>query len=1098
MMKKSLLLFLWLIVGGLFTSANAADIQAIMVQDVNTYEGTEPYIYDLPTKKYYVYNSAGKYEVYGVVLNVDDLNTTTSYEGKLVILSSDNHEYKFSGGTWNDLGSAAGQLITDTNYQNMNNWTCRFGYSTTYDNIENDGNNNFFNPYKGESGWEPYQVKITGLTKSDTYRFSFNFTSEGWTSWDNGRWAALPVFVTNNWNFPQNDFYPTAVDDQVLGFVHLPKEAVTNEPYSITFNADNTEETLVVNFGVVDDNPEYRFHFDNLRVERIGLPENYTATLEAVAPTDPNAYTPLEYIEAVSQARENTFTLPYIPTTPTKIAAQFLVNDKSTGWCAIFSARNTHAGTGISLYMNGDRAHFGYFTGGTTGSGDNFADFSLNTEYTIEADVTNLKINGVDHSTGNSVTNATTRRLTLFANPEWDNAMRGYYKYCTISEDGVTIMDFKPVMRHDGAFGFYDEHTHSFVMPAQGNWNGYGFKKLADKAYVTYTAETRIVIVGNTAQFLPDVQNLDGATFTWTSADESIATVAADGTVTGKKAGKVIITATTDADQGWTASYELTVSEPNYVRHDANNVGYAIVTGGNGWGDSPLSALVDNDATTKFGCSGIGDAWAIIIASEPVAVKQYSFVTGADTYGNPGRTPRSWKLEGSNDNQNWTVIDQQEQNYKAKTSNKEETVFTVNGTDAYKFFKFTADNFNGGFQLGEFWINEQAHSWGEPVVTAATCTKAGTSVAECTDCHALKTEVLPIAAHNYKNGICETCSAKASEPLILANGQTNDYIVKFRHMTGSDNDRNIEAGWNTADFDDSAWDELVMPIGTAGYGVQHTIWQNDYNTFWFRRTFEIANPAEITKLTLKVLHDDDYAIYVNGTQINEATGWTNGTEWIVLDVDPTLLVAGKNVVAVYIEQNWGGAYCDFSLEAEAGAKVAVSDAKYATFVAPCDVDASAVKAYAVTDVAEGWVTLTEIADKAVPAGAAVVIGAEKGDYTLPKTTDVVALAQNELKAATAPVDVTEANKQYVLADGTDGVGFYPVKVSTTIAAGKGYLEVTESGAKFYALGGEGTDVRGLIIENLDGTQTIYNLNGQKMEKAQKGVNIVNGHKFIVK
>ena len=153
-------------------------------------------------------------------------------------------------------------------------------------------------------------------------------------------------------------------------------------------------------------------------------------------------------------------------------------------------------------------------------------------------------------------------------------------------------------------------------------------------------------MVGSTGQFLPDVQNLDGATFTWSSADENIATVAADGTVTGVAAGKVTITVTTDADQGWTASYELTVSEPEYKRFDANNVGYAIVTGGTGWGDSPLSALLDNDATTKFGCSGSGDAWAIIIASEPVAVQQYSFVTGSDTYDNPGRTPRSWKIEG--------------------------------------------------------------------------------------------------------------------------------------------------------------------------------------------------------------------------------------------------------------------------------------------------------------------------------------------------------------------------------------------------------------------------------------------------------------------
>ena len=1089
-----------------------------MVQDAKTYEGTEPYIYDLPTKKYYAFNSDGKYEEYGIVVNVDDLNSTTTYEGKLAILSTDNHEYKFTSGSWTDLGSAAGQPIADTSYQNLNNWNCRFGYDSTFGTrdgvaqIAYDAENgtNYFADYQGSAFWEPYQCKVNGLTAGDTYKLTFKFSTSGWSSWSS--YTVLPFYVFDTEDFGREEVSST-VGGSILGYVGLPNSATSNQEYTIQFSPNSDFAVLAIQFGVVDDgshNPAFTFNFDNLKVERIGLPETYTATLEAVAPNDPNAYTPLEYIEAVSQACENTFTLPYIPTTPTKIAAQFLLNDKSSGWCGIFSARNVYAGTGISLYMNGDRAHFGYFTGGTTGSGDTFADFSLNTEYTVEADVTNLKINGTDKTTGNSVTNPTSRRLSLFANPERDNPMRGYYKYCTISEDGVTIMDFKPVMRHDGAFGFYDEITHSFVIPAQGKFDGYSYKKIDGKAYITYAADTRIVIVGNTAQFLPTVENLSDVTFTWSSADESIATVAEDGTVTGKKAGKVMITAATDADQGWTATYELTVAEPNYVRHDANGVGYAIVTGGKGWDDSPVAGLLDNDARTKFGCSDGSDAWAIMIASEPVAVKQYSFVTGGDTYDYPARNPRAWKLEGSNDNQNWTVIDEHNDYdaYKIHSVNKEEFTFAVNGAESYKFFKFTATALGAGIQIGEFWINEQAHTWGEPTVTAATCTVVGKSVVECADCHVLKTEVLPLAAHTYANGVCTECGAKISKPVLLANGQTNAYNIKFRHEAGTrDGYSDIEAGWNTAEFDDSAWDELVMPIGSDDYdGAAHkaesaqynTIWYNEYNTYWFRRTFEVADPSVISKLTLKALHDDDYAVFVNGTKVVEATGWTNGTGWAVTDVDPTLLVAGKNVVAMYIEQNFGGAYADFSLEAEVAAPVTVSDAKYATFVAPFDVDASAVTTYAVTGVTDGWVTLTEIEAKNVPAGAAVVIGAEEGTYTLPQTTDAAAIAQNELKAATADVDVTVANKQYVLADGADGVGFYPVKAGTTIKKGKGYLEVTESGAKFYALGGEGTDVRGLIINSLDGTQTIYNLNGQKMEKVQKGVNIVNGHKFIVK
>lgn len=1007
------------------------------------------------------------------------------YPGKLVINTTDNHQYNWNGTEWVDLGSVY-KPIADTKYQNMNNWTCRFGYESTFDNIENSGNDNFFNPYKGESGWEPYQCEIEGLTRGETYRVSFNFTSDGWTSWDNGRWAALPVFVTNNWGFPQQDYYPTSVGGDILGFVTLPKAAANNQPYSFNFTADASETTLAINFGVVDDAPQYLFHFDNLNIEFVDYPVKY-----AIDWVDPNKYTPLAYIEGTSQARENTFTTPYIAKANTEVGIKF--QSYSGGdWRAIFSGRNAgDAGTGISLYQNGDQAHFGYFVGGYRQ--DNHADYpGHNQDITVTASVGNLNVNGTDYPTGHTTFNSSSRKISLFANPEWDNAFRGRIYYFTIKEGSETIYDFQPVMRHDGKFGYYDAATKTFIEPAQGNWNGYGYGKLEDKAYMTYTKETRIVMVGSTAQFLPDVQNLDDATFTWASSDEAIATVAADGTVTGVAAGKVTITVTTDADQGWTANYELTVSEPEYKRFDANNVGYAIVTGGTGWGDSPLSALLDNDATTKFGCSGSGDAWAIIIASEPVAVQQYSFVTGSDTYDNPGRTPRSWKIEGSNDNQTWTVIDEQVQNYKAKTSNKEEFVFNVNGTETYKFFKLSAWDFDGGFQLGEFWINEQTHAWGEPTETASTCTVPGKKVWECTTSKVLKTETLPLAEHAYENGAC-SCGAKVSAPVILANGATTPFTAKFRHVIGvSDNEyEDIEEGWANTDFDDSAWDEMLMPLGA--FGPYKTRWIGEYNTFWFRRPFTIENPAAITKLTLKVTHDDDCSVFLNGKKVWYEKDWTGGeNDWRTIDVDPSLLVAGKNVLAVYIEQNHGGAYCDFSLEANVGAKVTVSDAGYATFVAPVDVDFTGSEVTPKAATFDG--TYVQLADvTTVPAGTAVVVKAAEGTYTVPATTDAVLGATNELIAATA--DVTADGTQYILAKQDDEVGFAKATTGSTIAAGKGYLQFTTAVKAFYPFAGnDATGISG--IEAINGDAPIYNVAGQRLGKMQKGINIVGGKKVL--
>ncbi|MBQ6224977.1 MAG: Ig-like domain-containing protein [Bacteroidaceae bacterium] len=1034
----------------------------------------------------------------------------TAYEGKIVIYNG--HEYLYWNGEWKDQGAVTYQAVSEigNEYQNLSNWSYPgSAYDSTFGVNVFDGTTNTLSPYEGKGGWEPLYFKLTGLTKGDSYRTSFIYSGTPWYSWSS--YTVLPFFVLDSENMGDNAFNnPSAA----LGYIELPNTETVNQPYSTIFTANHNYALLCIQFGVVDDGSHpittddanqkwkeaygaFAFSFGDIKVEKRVIPTAYNKIIFA----DPNKYTPLEYIEAISQVRENPYTLPYNPVTATQIDAKFQVYDTSTGWCGIFSARDKYAGTGISLYMNGnDRAHFGYFTGGTTGSGDNFAPFSLNTEYEVSADVTKLIVNGEEYTTGNTVTNATTRKLSLFSNPEIDNPMRGRFYYCNISEAGEALYNFKPVMRHDGVFGFYDKATQTFVLPAQGKLDGYGYKKLEDQAYVTFTNETRLVIAGNTAQFLPDVQNLDDATFTWTSSDETIATVAADGTVTGVAAGKVTITVTTDADQGWTASYELTVSEPDYKRFDKNNVGYAIVTGGNGWGDSPVAGLVDNDANTKFGCSGTGDAWAIIIASEPVAVQQYSLVTGADTYNYPSRNPVSWKLEGSNDNQTWTLIDEKVQTYQLKSFNKYENTVEVDGTETYKFFKFSVTQIADGFQLSELWINEQAHSFGEEatVLYEPTCTEEGKTAFACSDCGAVNIESVAPLGHDYVDGVCSRCNGKISEVVLLPNrGSDNKpYFAKFRHANGVVDDEyaDIEEGWASVDFDDSEWDELMLPLGS--FGPYHTRWFGDYNTFWFRRSFNVSNPAEFAKLTFKAAHDDDYAVFINGTKITAEGGWTNGeNDFRVVDVDPALLVPGKNVLAMYIEQNWGGAYCDFGLEATLGANVEVTDALYATFVAPCDVDftEAGVSAFAAQPNGK-YVHLEPVTT--VPAGTAVVVKAEEaGSYYAPKTSGAVLGTENALIASETPV--TADGSQFVLAkpEGEE-VGFYRVIENTVINPKTGYLVISGEGVKgFYGFDPDnGTGIKG--IDFADENAPIYNVAGQRLQKMQKGINIVGGQKVL--
>jgi hypothetical protein len=171
---------------------------------------------------------------------------------------------------------------------------------------------------------------------------------------------------------------------------------------------------------------------------------------------------------------------------------------------------------------------------------------------------------------------------------------------------------------------------------------------------------------------------------------------------------------------------------------------------------------------------------------------------------------------------------------------------------------------------------------------------------------------------------------------------------------------------------------------------------------------------------------------------------------------------------------------------------------YATYVTKQDVDfsKSAVEAFAVTESGNsGYVYKEAITED--PAGEAVLLRGEEGAYVLPAAaTTPAAPAGNLLKPALT--DVTCDGAQYILANGTKGVGFYKAKAGTTIAAGKGYLEFAGSPVKAFLF--EGDDATGIEsfegFNGSDASEGIYNLAGQRMGKAQRGINIINGKKIL--
>ena len=176
--------------------------------------------------------------------------------------------------------------------------------------------------------------------------------------------------------------------------------------------------------------------------------------------------------------------------------------------------------------------------------------------------------------------------------------------------------------------------------------------------------------------------------------------------------------------------------------------------------------------------------------------------------------------------------------------------------------------------------------------------------------------------------------------------------------------------------------------------------------------------------------------------------------------------------------------------------VTVGSALYTTFVAPANVSfPNDVTAYIVTSMTDTSIHLEEI--KNVPEDTPVIVKATAaGTYTLTPTDEADDVTGNLLLASNGTV--TGGQGIYALAQKNGNVGFYPVASSVTIPAGKAYLKT-------------GVDVKGYVfdfddnatsIEMVNGQssmvngQPIYNLAGQRLNKIQKGINIVNGKKIL--
>ena len=224
---------------------------------------------------------------------------------------------------------------------------------------------------------------------------------------------------------------------------------------------------------------------------------------------------------------------------------------------------------------------------------------------------------------------------------------------------------------------------------------------------------------------------------------------------------------------------------------------------------------------------------------------------------------------------------------------------------------------------------------------------------------------------------------------------------------------------------------------------------------------------------------------------------------------------GQTNITLYVPYGSKSAYeaadywKDFKEIIEAG-PVVVGNSGFATYCSPFDLDFSGItdiRAYVASgfNPATAKLVLTRVTE--VPAGEGLYIVGTPGTYNIPHTTTSMFYANLMIGVTEATtISPTEGNKtNFILANGSHGVAFYTLSNAGEVAAGKAYLQiptalVPEVKALKIIFEDDDDDPTGIAITSAHSQEdeTIYNLAGQRVSTAQKGINIINGKKVIIK
>ena len=197
--------------------------------------------------------------------------------------------------------------------------------------------------------------------------------------------------------------------------------------------------------------------------------------------------------------------------------------------------------------------------------------------------------------------------------------------------------------------------------------------------------------------------------------------------------------------------------------------------------------------------------------------------------------------------------------------------------------------------------------------------------------------------------------------------------------------------------------------------------------------------------------------------------------------------------------NYGIDYVTLTLTA---VSATIGSTGWTTFASAYPLDLSGIEgatAYYASSVDASSVTMTST-DATVAAGTGLMLkGTAGATVTIPVAASGDALSGNKLVGVTSETALDASGSLYVLVNNGGTAEFQSLASNgATIPAGKAYLNAAAAGAKLRVVfADDATAIKSIAVEAADNA-AIYNLSGQRVNAAYKGIVIKNGKKYLNK